>query len=43
MTRYYGNELGKQQQVMRMDFGGFDYAQILFKECNLLRICDFWV
>ena len=23
--------------------GVFDYAQILFKECNLLRICDFWV
>ena len=23
--------------------GVFDYAQILFKECNLLQICDFWV
>ena len=23
MTRNYGNELGKQQQVMRMDFEGF--------------------
>ena len=23
MTRYYENELGEQQQVMRMDFWGF--------------------
>ena len=24
-------------------FGVFDYAQILFKECNLPQIFDFWV